>query len=130
DHARRLVCGIMSELDIAYDFGAGHPLLGRRVPDLDLVGDDGPMQLYALLRDAKPVLLNLGPPASLDSAAWGGRVRLVEARYEGRWELPVVGVVTAPGAVLIRPDGHVAWVGDRTAAGLAEALTRWFGPPA
>jgi len=130
DQARRLVGGMMSELDIAYDFGAGHPLLGRRVPDLDLVGGDGPMQLYALLRDAKPVLLNLGPPASLDSVAWGGRVRLVEARYEGRWELPVVGVVTAPGAVLIRPDGHVAWVGDRTAAGLAEALTRWFGPPA
>ena len=130
DQARRLVGGMMSELDIAYDFGAGHPLLGRRVPDLDLVGGDGPMQLYALLRDAKPVLLNLGPPASLDSAAWGGRVRLVEAHYEGRWELPVVGVVTAPGAVLIRPDGHVAWVGDRTAAGLAEALTGWFGPPA
>ncbi|HET8795016.1 MAG TPA: hypothetical protein VFM62_01420 [Arthrobacter sp.] len=44
-------------------------------------------------------------------------------------ELPVLGTVDAPSAVLIRPDGHVAWVGERSQAGLKEALTAWFGPP-
>jgi AAA ATPase domain len=49
---------------------------------------------------------------------------------EGEMELPVLGAVTAPTAVLIRPDGYVAWVGDRTQLGLPEALTTWFGAPA
>ena len=129
DEARKLVGGMMSELDIAYDLGAGHPLLGRRMPDLDLIAGEEQIRVYSFLHDAKPVLLNLGRPGSLDIARWADRIRLVEARYEGVWELPVIGVVTAPAAVLIRPDGHVAWVGDHTEAGLTEALLRWFGGP-
>ncbi|HEX2761513.1 MAG TPA: hypothetical protein VHM27_13405, partial [Rhizomicrobium sp.] len=56
------------------------------------------------------------------------RVQHVDARYDGAWELPVLGMVAAPGAVLVRPDGYVAWVRDRSADGLEDALTRWFGP--
>jgi hypothetical protein len=54
---------------------------------------------------------------------------MIDAEYVGAWELPVLGAVAAPAAVLIRPDGHVAWVGDLTDAGLLDALTTWFGPP-
>ncbi len=130
DQARKLVGGIMSELDIVYDFGSGHPLLGRRMPDLDIIIGDDPVRVYALLHEARPVLLNLSRPGSLDLGGWANRVRVVEVRYEGLWELPVVGVVTAPAAVLVRPDGHVAWVGDHTETGLNEALATWFGTPA
>jgi hypothetical protein len=76
------------------------------------------------------VLLDLGEPGGLDIAGWSDRVQLVDAEHAGTWELPVLGAVPAPSAVLIRPDGHVAWVGDHTPAGLREALTAWFGPPA
>ena len=119
----------MSGLDIHYDLGAGHPLLGRRMPDLDLVGDTGPLRVFTLLHEARPVLLDLGEPGALDLGPWAARVRHVRARAEGAWELPVLGPVPAPAAVLIRPDGHVAWVGEGTGAGLREALTTWFGPP-
>ena len=115
-------------LDVRYDLGEGHPLLGRRMPDLDLVTADGPLRMFTLLHDARPVLLNLGEPGGFDIAPWAGRVQLIEAEYVGAWELPVLGTVTAPTAVLIRPDGYVAWVGDRTTLGLSEALTKWFGP--
>jgi hypothetical protein len=119
----------MSGLDVHYDLGEGHPLLGRRMPDLDLVTADGPLRVFTLLHDARPVLLNLGAPGDLDIAPWADRVRLVDAEHAGEWELPAVGSVTAPTAVVIRPDGYVAWVGERTHLGLAEALTAWFGPP-
>ena len=121
---------MMSGLDIHYDLGEGHPLLGRRMPDLDLVTADGPLRVFTLLHDARPVLLNLGEPGGLDIAPWADRVQLVDAAYDGAWELPVLGEVAAPTAVLIRPDGYVAWVGDGTDPGLADALTTWFGPPA
>jgi hypothetical protein len=121
---------MMSGLDIHYDLGVGHPLLGRRVPDLDLLTDAGPRRLFSLLHAARPVLLNLGDPDAIDIAPWADRVRWVNARYAGAWELPVLGVVTAPSAVLIRPDGHVAWVGHGTDEGLRDALTTWFGAPA
>src|SRR5690606_36544371 len=121
---------MMSGLDVHYDLGDGHPLLGRRVPDLDLVTADGPRRLYTLLHEARPVLLDLGEPGRFDVAPWADRVRVVVAEHAGRWELPVIGAVGAPTAVLIRPDGHVAWVGDRAEDGLAGALARWFGPPA
>jgi 2-polyprenyl-6-methoxyphenol hydroxylase-like FAD-dependent oxidoreductase len=130
DQARKLMGGMMSELDIAYDFGASHPLVGRRMPDLDLITDDGSARVYGLMHGADALLLNLGWPAGVDITGWADRVRLVEARYEGVWELPVLGVVPSPAAVLIRPDGHVAWVGDHTRNGLVEALTQWFGPAA
>jgi 2-polyprenyl-6-methoxyphenol hydroxylase-like FAD-dependent oxidoreductase len=130
DEPRRKFAAMMSGLDIRYDLGEGHPLLGRRMPDLDLVAAEGPVRVYALLHEARPVLLDFGTPGSLDIAPWADRVRLVQAGHGGAWELPALGAVAAPTAVLVRPDGHVAWVGDGSAAGLAEALTAWFGPPA
>jgi hypothetical protein len=121
---------MMSGLDIHYDLGEGHPLLGRRMPDLDLVTVSGPQRVFTLLHDARPVLLNLGEPGGADITPWADRIRLVDAEYTGPWELPVLGVVPAPAAVVIRPDGYVAWAGDPAQPGLADALTTWFGSPA
>jgi len=128
DEPRKRLAGSISGLDIHYDLGEGHPLLGRRMPDLDLVGADGPLRVFELLHAARPVLLNLGEPGGLDIAPWADRVQLIDAEYGGLWELPVLGAVSAPTAVLIRPDGYVAWVGERTQAGLPQALSTWFGP--
>jgi 3-(3-hydroxy-phenyl)propionate hydroxylase len=129
DEPRKRIAGMLSGLDIHYDLGDGHPLLGRRMPDLDLVTADGALRLFTLLHDARPVLLNLGEPGGLDITPWATRVRLVDAAYDGGWELPVLGEVAAPTAVLIRPDGHVAWVGDGTDLRPDDALAAWFGPP-
>ena len=129
DEPRRRFAAIMSGLDIHYDLGEGHPLLGRRMPDLDLVTANGPLRVFTLLHDARPVLLNLGEPGSFDITPWADRVRLIDAEYVGKWELPVFSGVTAPTAVLIRPDGYVAWVGDDTELGLPDALSTWFGAP-
>jgi len=129
DEPRKRFAAMMSGLDVHYDLGDGHPLLGRRMPDLDLATADGPLRVFTLLHDAGPVLLNLGEPGGFDITPWAARVQLVDATYAGAWELPVLGPVTAPTAVLIRPDGHVAWVGDLTDPGLPGALTTWFGPP-
>lgn len=144
DEPRRRFAAMMSGLDIQYDVGScdintRHPLLGRRMPDLDLVTTDGLLRFFTLLHDAQAVLLNLDEPDNIDDATksltgdiapWADRVQLIDARYGGSWELPALGTVTAPTAVLIRPDGYVAWVGDGTQLGLADALTTWFGPPA
>lgn len=130
DEPRRKFAAMMSGLDLHYDLGDGHPLLGRRMPDLDLVTTNGSLRAFALLHQARPVLLNLDEPGSFDIAGWRDRVQLVDAGYAGAWELPALGTVPAPGAVLVRPDGYVAWVGDRSQSGLAEALTKWFGAPA
>ncbi len=130
DEPRKRYAAMMSGLGIQYDFGPGHPLLGRRMPDLDLDTEAGPRRVFALLHAARPVLLDLTGQGALDITPWRDRVRRVEARYGGNWELPVLGAVAAPAAVLIRPDGYVAWVGEGTAEGLSDALTRWFGPPA
>jgi 2-polyprenyl-6-methoxyphenol hydroxylase-like FAD-dependent oxidoreductase len=130
DEPRKLLAGLISGLDIHYDLGEGHPLLGRRMPDLDMVTADGPVRVFSLLHDARPVLLHFGEPGRLDIAPWADRVRVVDARYEGGWELPVIGAVSAPTAVAIRPDGYVAWAGDPADPALADALTTWFGPPA
>jgi 3-(3-hydroxy-phenyl)propionate hydroxylase len=128
---RRRLAAEMSGLSVHYDLGEGHPLLGRRMPDLDLVTADGPRRLFTLLYDARPVLLNFGERGGFDITPWADRVQLVDARYVGTWELPALGPVSAPTAVLIRPDGYVGWVGDLTQQrGLAAALTTWFGPPA
>ena len=126
---RKRLAAMLSGLDIHYDLGQGHPLLGRRMPDLDLVTADGPLRVFTLLHDARPVLLNLGEPGGFDMTPWAARVQLVDAAHVGTWELPVLGAVTAPTAVLIRPDGHVAWVGDGRDTGLRDALTTWFGTP-
>jgi FAD binding domain len=129
DEPRKWLAGIISGLDIHYDLGEGHPLLGRRMPDLDLLTADGPLRFFTLLHDAKAVLVNLGEPGTFDIAPWAARVQLLDAEYLGPWELPVLGTVTAPSAVLIRPDGYVAWVGDGADAGLRDALITWFGTP-
>jgi 2-polyprenyl-6-methoxyphenol hydroxylase-like FAD-dependent oxidoreductase len=129
DEPRKRLAGIVSGLDIHYDLGDGHPLLGRRMPDLDLVTASGPLRVFELLHHATPVLLNLDEPGGIDITPWGDRVQLIDAGYEGEWELPVLGVVVAPGAVLVRPDGYVAWVGDGTDGGVGDALATWFGPP-
>ena len=124
---RLATAGRMSGLDICYPLGEGHPLLGRRTPDLELTTSNGALRLFTLLHEARPVLLCLGHP-DLDAGPWADRVRTVEARYEGDWELPVLGTVAPPTGMAIRPDGHVVWVGEGTDAGLAEALATWFGP--
>ncbi len=129
DEPRKRLAGLISGLDIHYDLGEGHPLLGRRMPDLDIVTADGPLRVFELLHGAKPVLLNLGEPGGFDIAPWADRVQLIDTSYEGEWELPVLGEVTAPTAVLIRPDGYVAWVGGPTQPGLTDALRTWFGSP-
>jgi len=127
DEPRRRFAGMLSGLDIHYDLGEGHPLVGRRMPDLDVHTADGPGRVSALLHDARPVLLNLGEPGGFDVAPWGSRVRLVDAKQDGAWELPVLGEIVAPSAVLIRPDGHVAWAGDLADPALPRALAFWFG---
>jgi len=129
DEPRKRLAGLISGLDIRYDLGEGHPLLGRRMPDLDLVSADGTVRFFELLHDAKAVLLNLDGPGGFDIAPWPDRIQLVEVEYAGAWELPVIGAVAAPVGVLIRPDGYVAWVGDGTDTGLRDAVTAWFGTP-
>ncbi len=130
DAPRKQYVAMMSGLDVHYDFGEGHPLLGRRIPDLDLVTAKGSLRVFTLLHDARPVLLNFGEPGGFDITPWADRAQLIDAKCVGTWELPAIGAVTAPIAVLIRPDGYVVWVGDLTQRGLADALTTWFGPPA
>lgn len=129
EEPRKRFGAMMSGLDIRYDLGEGHPLLGCRMPDLDLVAADKPLRVFDLLHDAKPVLLNFGKPGKLDIAPWSHRVRLFDVEYSGAWEIPAVGEVANPGAVLIRPDGHVAWVEQGATSKLNDTLTRWFGPP-
>src|SRR5438445_226343 len=126
---RKRSAAMMSGLGIHYVLGEGQPLLGRRMPDLDLVTANGPLRVFTLLHNARPVLLNLGESGGFDITPWADRVQLITAKYAGNWELPVLGRAAAPAAVLIRPDGYIAWVGDGTATGLRDALTTWFGSP-
>jgi 3-(3-hydroxy-phenyl)propionate hydroxylase len=130
DEPRKRIAAEMSGLGIRYDFGEGHPLLGRRMPDLDLVTANGPLRVFALLHKARPVLINFGEPDTLDITRWADRVQSIDAKYDGPWQLPALGTVTAPAAVLVRPDGYVAWIGAGTQARLTDTLTTWFGPPA
>jgi 3-(3-hydroxy-phenyl)propionate hydroxylase len=127
DEPRKRIAAMFSGLDVHYDLGEGHPLLGRRMPDLDVHTADGPTRVFALLHDARPVLLNLAEAGGFDITPWANRVRLVDAKHVGVWELPVLGEVAAPPAVLIRPDGHVAWAGELPDPELPRALATWFG---
>jgi 3-(3-hydroxy-phenyl)propionate hydroxylase len=129
DEPRKRLAAEMSGLGIRYDLGDGHPLLGRRMPDLDLIAATGPLRVFSLLHQARPVLLDLAGRRDLDISPWADRVPSIEAKYDGPWDLPALGTVSAPSAVLIRPDGYVAWVGEGTPAGLPDALTTWFGAP-
>jgi hypothetical protein len=130
DEPRHRVAAMLTGLDIHYDLGEGHPLLGRRMPDLDLQTAGGPTRASTLLHEARPVLLDLGGPGGFDLSPWADRVRLVVATHDGAWDLPVLGEVAAPAAVLIRPDGHVAWAGEVSDPALPPALARWFGAAA
>ncbi len=130
DEPRKTFAAMMSGLGIHYDLGVGHPLLGRRMPDLDLATTAGPLRVYALLHQARPALFNFDAPGTFDIAPWADRVQLLDAGYDGAWELPAIGPVDAPSAVLVRPDGYVGWVGEGSQNGLIDALTLWFGPPA
>ncbi|HEV2754741.1 MAG TPA: FAD-dependent monooxygenase [Actinomycetota bacterium] len=130
DEPRKRFAGMLSGLDVHYDLGDGHPLLGRRMPDLDVETPDGPLRVFTLLHDGRPLLLDFAARGGFDITPWADRVRMVDATYDGPWELPVLGAVSAPAAVLVRPDGYVAWVGELADPGLADALTNWFGPPA
>jgi 3-(3-hydroxy-phenyl)propionate hydroxylase len=130
DEPRKRIAAEMSGLGIRYDLGAGHPLLGRRMPDLDLTTAKGPLRAFTLLNRARPALINFGEPGGIDITAWSNRVQSIDAKYDGVWDLPALGRVSAPTAVLIRPDGYVAWVGAQSQSGLTDALSKWFGPPA
>jgi 3-(3-hydroxy-phenyl)propionate hydroxylase len=130
DEPRRRLAGMMSGLDIHYDMGEGHPLLGRRMPDLDLITATGPARVFSFLHDAMPLLLNFAEPGRIDITPWADRIRSVDADYVGSWELPVIGEIPAPTAVLVRPDGYVAWVAGAAQPSLTRSLTAWFGPPA
>jgi 3-(3-hydroxy-phenyl)propionate hydroxylase len=133
DQPRKHIAGMISGLDICYDLADDdpdrHPLIGRRMPDLDLSTTDGPTCVFNLLHHARPVLLNLGKPGSIDITPWSDRVRMIDATCTDRLELPVLGEVPAPAAVLIRPDGYAAWTGDVAEPGLSDALTTWIGTP-
>lgn len=129
DEPRKWYTALMSGLDVHYDLGEGHPLLGRRVPDLDITTGGGPTTVFTLLHDARPVLLNLSTSGDLDITGWGDRIKQVDATFEGVMKLPVIGVVETPSAILIRPDGHAAWTGAGQTNGLSAALEAWFGPP-
>jgi len=127
DAPRKRFAAMISGLDTHYDLGEGHPLLGRRMPDLDLQTANGPVRVFTLLHGARPVLLNFSGAAGADVSAWASRVVMTDASYDGAWEIPVLGEVAAPPAVLVRPDGHVAWAGALNDPGLPRALGTWFG---
>jgi hypothetical protein len=127
--ARRTFAATLVGLAVRYDLGPGHPLLGRRMPDLDLAITTGPSRVYDHLHRGQPLLLDLGGSEAVDVSSWTDRVQRLDATSDGPWELPAVGPVPAPTSVLIRPDGHVAWVGEGDHHGLREALATWFGAP-
>lgn len=133
DEVNQYLRGMISALDIRYPVDGNHPLAGRRVPDADLKTPDGVTRVYELLHAARPVLLDLRGSAEVAAAVegWADRVDLVEARSEDdHWPVPALGEIPAPAALLIRPDGHVAWAagGAPDTSGLRTALGTWFGP--
>ncbi|MFJ3140607.1 FAD-dependent oxidoreductase [Streptomyces sp. NPDC086843] len=122
--ARTRLAAMISGLDIRYDVGGpAHPLLGAALPHTRLHTGDLVCTTTELLRSGRGLLLGLdAPPPPLDRAL-ADRVDTVTARPAGRSPL------TGTPAVLARPDGHVVWAGGGDGHGLAEAATRWFGPP-
>jgi 3-(3-hydroxy-phenyl)propionate hydroxylase len=129
EEPRKRIAGMISGLDIRYDLGEGHPLLGRRMPDLDLVLDGCEQRVYAQIHGARPALLLFDESIQVAMAGWADRVQRIDAHYDGPWEVPVIGEVAPPTGVLARPDGYVAWVGEGNTAGLEKALETWCGTP-
>jgi 3-(3-hydroxy-phenyl)propionate hydroxylase len=127
EEPRRRFAAMMSGLDIRYDCGEGHPLLGRRMPDLDIETAIGASRVYELLRGAQPLLLNFAKPDTVALYDRDARVNTIDAIGPEACELPVIGRVTVPSAVLVRPDGHVAWVAEQGAERLSTVLQGWFG---
>ncbi|MGY4708752.1 FAD-dependent monooxygenase [Mycolicibacterium sp. CBM1] len=127
DQPRTRIAAMMCGLDISYNPNPADPLLGLRMPDLDLHTADGPTRLFTLLHPAQWILLTHGQPCSADLTGWERRVTTVHAHTTPTWHLPILGEIAAPQAVLVRPDGHIAWVGrGTTTTGLTDALTTWF----
>jgi hypothetical protein len=127
DAANEQVGAEISGLDVCYQEG-GHPLVGRRVPDGDIVVGTTPRRVYELLQSARPVLLTLGAQIDVVQENLGDHVvRVAADSAVRRWRLPVIGWVPVPAALLIRPDGHVAWASqDGSTAGLEQAA-EWIG---
>ncbi|GHA42183.1 putative monooxygenase [Streptomyces tauricus] len=133
DDVNRYLAGMLTALDIRYPLDGDHPLTGRRVPDADLKTPEGATRVHELLHTARPVLLDLRGSAEVAAVAgeWAGLVDLVEARSDDDWRVPAVGRIPAPAALLIRPDGHVAWASAADApdtSALRTALATWLGP--
>nr|AAD13534.1 oxygenase homolog [Streptomyces cyanogenus] len=123
----RHLAGMVSGLEITYDVGAGTPLLGKRMPHLELVGEHAKSSSTELLHHGRCVLLDLADNARLREAPrLVGGVDVVTAEPHGVSE---DSVLHGTSAVLIRPDGHVAWAAPGSCHDLPMALTRWFGTP-
>ena len=118
--------GMVTGLDIRYDMGEGaHPMLGKRMPDQELLVAEQKTSTYELMRTGRGVLLDMHDDAELRgfADAWSDRVTTVTA---GRVD------ADAPAAsLLIRPDGYIAWISPdgKDLPGLAGSLSRWFGHP-
>ncbi len=128
DQARKHLAGMISGLDVHYGADDDHPIVGRRVPDVELDTADGSTRMYELLHRAEPLYIELGPtaPGSATTEV-PDRIRRISATYDRVWELPLLGQVDPPTALLVRPDGHVAWAGSGSDIGLRAALHAWFG---
>ncbi|MDX3691337.1 FAD-dependent monooxygenase [Streptomyces europaeiscabiei] len=129
DDVSRHLAGMVSGLDIRYDLGAGdHPLLGMRMPRQELITASGKTTSTELLHQARGVLLDLADDPRLRETAggWADRVDVVTVTpHDLRPGSPLEGTR----AVLVRPDGYVAWTSPGSGAGPADALGHWFGPP-
>jgi len=131
EDVRRHLVGMVTGLDIRYDVGPGdHPLVGRRLPNTEIATDSGRpggTAAFQFLHSGRGVVLDLAGDEAIRAAAagWPDRVDAVTAASRP------AGALVDVEAVLVRPDGYIAWIGAGGSglAGLPDALTRWFGQP-